>query len=41
MLKWFHLVRDNEENTEPSDSVAHVDNFDSDDETYDPREDYS
>jgi hypothetical protein len=41
MLERFHLGRDNEENTEPSDSVAHLDNFDSDDETYDPGEDYS
>ena len=42
MLERFHLGKDNEEDTEPSDSVAHLDNFDSDDETYDPNhEDYS
>jgi hypothetical protein len=39
MLERFHLGKDNEENIEPSDSVAHLD---SDDETYDPNhEDYS
>ena len=33
---------DDEDNIEPSDSVAHLDNFDSEDETYDPdHEDYS
>jgi hypothetical protein len=37
MLERFHLGKDNEEDTEPSDSVAHLGNFDSDDETYDPR----
>jgi len=42
MLERFHLGKDNEEDTEPSNSVAHLDNFDSDDETYDPNhEDYS
>ena len=42
MLERFHLGKDNEEDTEPSDSVAHLNNFDSDDETYDPNhEDYS
>lgn len=41
MLERFHLGKDNEEDTEPLDSVAHLDNFDSDDETYDPGEDYS
>jgi hypothetical protein len=35
MLERFHLGREDED-TEPSDSVAHLDNFDSDDETYDP-----
>ena len=42
MLERFHLGKDNEEDTEPLNSVAHLDNFDSDDETYDPNhEDYS
>jgi hypothetical protein len=42
MLERFRLGNDNEDNIEPFDSVAHLDNFDSDDETYDPNhEDYS
>ena len=42
MIERFHLGKDNEEDTEPLNSVAHLDNFDSDDETYDPNhEDYS
>jgi hypothetical protein len=42
MLERFHLGREDEEDPEPSNSVAHLDNFDSDDETYDPNyEDYS
>jgi len=36
MLERFHLGRDNEDDIEPSDSVAHLDNIDSDDESYDP-----
>jgi hypothetical protein len=36
------LVGNDEDNIEHSDSVAYLDNFDSDDETYDPNhEDYS
>jgi len=42
MLDRLRLVNDDEDNIEPSDSVAHLDNFDSDDDTYDPNhEDYS
>jgi hypothetical protein len=42
MLERLLEGNDNEDNIEPSDSVAHLDNFDSDDETYDPNhEDYS
>ena len=42
MLDRLRLGNDNEDNIEPSDSVAHLDNFDSDDDTYDPNhEDYS
>jgi hypothetical protein len=36
MLERLHLDDDDEGNIEPSDSVVHLDNFDSDDETYDP-----
>ena len=36
MLDRLRLGNDNEDNIEPSDSVAHLDNFDSDDDTYDP-----
>jgi hypothetical protein len=42
MLERFRLGNNNEDNIDPSDSVAHLDNFDSDDETYNPNhEDYS
>ena len=42
MLERLLLGNDYDDNIEPSDSVAHLDNFDSDDETYDPNhEDYS
>ena len=42
MLERLLLGNDDDDNIEPSDSVAHLDNFDSDDETYDPNhEDYS
>jgi hypothetical protein len=42
MLERLRLGNDDEDNIEPSVSVAHLDNFDSDDETYDPNhEDYS
>jgi hypothetical protein len=42
MLDRLRLGNDDEDNIEPSDSVAHLDNFDSDDDTYDPNhEDYS
>jgi hypothetical protein len=42
MLERYHSGNDNEDNIEPSDSVTHLDNFDSDDKTYDPNdEDYS
>ena len=36
MLERLHLDDDDEGNIEPSDSVVYLDNFDSDDETYDP-----
>ena len=36
MLEQLHLDDDDEGNIEPSDSVVYLDNFDSDDETYDP-----
>jgi len=42
MLDRLRLGNDDEDNIEPSDSVAHLDIFDSDDDTYDPNhEDYS
>jgi hypothetical protein len=42
MLERYCSGNDDEDNIEPSDSVAHFDNFDSDEETYDPNdEDYS
>ena len=42
MLERLLLGNDDDDNIEPSDSVAHLDNSDSDDETYDPNhEDYS
>ena len=42
MLEQLLLGNDYDDNIEPSDSVAHLDNFDSDDETYDPNHaDYS
>ena len=42
MLERLLLGSDYDDNIEPSDSVAHLDNFDSDDENYDPNhEDYS
>ena len=42
MLEQLFLGNDDVDNIEPSDSVAHLDNFDSYDETYDPNhEDYS
>ena len=42
MLDRLRLGNDDEDNIETSDSVAHLDNFDSDDDTYDPNhEDYS
>ena len=40
MLERFHLGKDSVEDQEPSYSVENLDNFDSDDETYDPGEDY-
>jgi hypothetical protein len=40
MLERFHSGKDNEEDLENSDSVSHLDNYDSDDETFDPGEDY-
>jgi len=36
MLERLHLDDDDEGNIEPSDSLVYLDNFDSDDETYDP-----
>jgi hypothetical protein len=36
MLERLHLDDDDEGNIEPSDSVIHLDNFDSDDKTHDP-----
>jgi hypothetical protein len=36
MLERLHLDDDDEGNIEPSDSVVHLDNFDSDDKTHDP-----
>jgi hypothetical protein len=36
MLEWLRLGNDDEDNIPPSDSVNYLDNFDSDDETYDP-----
>ena len=42
MLERLLLGNDYDDNKEPSDRVAHLDNFDSDDETYDTNhEDYS
>ena len=42
MLERLLLGNDYDDNIEPLDSVVHLDNFDSDDETYDPNhEDYS
>jgi hypothetical protein len=42
MLERLLLGNDDDDNMEPSDSVVHLDNLDSDDETYDPnQEDYS
>jgi hypothetical protein len=42
MLEQLLVGNDDEDNIEPSDSVAHLDNFDIDDETYDlNHEDYS
>jgi hypothetical protein len=42
MLERLLLGNDDDDNIEPSDSVAHLDNFDSDDETnYPNHEDYS
>jgi hypothetical protein len=35
MLERLHLGNDDEDNIPPSDSVDYLDNFDSDDETYD------
>lgn len=36
MLERLHLDDDDEGNIEPSDNLVYLDNFDSDDETYDP-----
>jgi hypothetical protein len=42
MLERLLPGNDDDDNIEPSDSVAYLDNFDSDDETYDlNHEDYS
>jgi hypothetical protein len=42
MLERLLLGNDDDDDMEPSDSVVHLDNIDSDDETYDPnQEDYS
>jgi hypothetical protein len=36
MLERLHLDDDDEDNIDPSDNLVYLDNFDSDDETYDP-----
>jgi hypothetical protein len=36
MLEWLCVRNDDEDNIPHSDSVDYLDNFDSDDETYDP-----